>query len=344
MKSALVISGGGSKGAFAVGVLKELFLTYPGLDFDIYVGTSTGSLVVSLASLGKMDTLEELYTHITNDDILKKSNIGDRINDTSIFDVSPLWHLIEKTFTDADYQQLLDSGKRVMLNTVCLQTQQLNVFTNDASSVNPSDYVIQQTINANHFRRAMLASSCQPVFMQPILIGRDVPGAVHPEYQFVDGGVLEYIGIQMAIDAGAKNILAIMLSAEEDTVVQSTFTNLMEILGQTIDILVSDSGKNDMKLFEQHNAALKYIAAAKSKMKDTGISDQQIEEYFQIPGSDLFQDKAPVNIIKIRPNKPLGGGPGGLNFNPAEMQGMLATGQLVFNDVAAHVNFDSFIV
>ena len=50
MKRALVISGGGSKGAFAVGVLKQLFATYPNLDFDIYVGTSAGSLVVTLAA------------------------------------------------------------------------------------------------------------------------------------------------------------------------------------------------------------------------------------------------------------------------------------------------------
>ena len=49
MKKALVISGGGSKGAFAGGVaeylLKEKKNTY-----DIFLGTSTGSLMVSRLS------------------------------------------------------------------------------------------------------------------------------------------------------------------------------------------------------------------------------------------------------------------------------------------------------
>ncbi|MGZ8522928.1 MAG: patatin-like phospholipase family protein, partial [Chitinophagaceae bacterium] len=47
MKKALVISGGGSKGAFAVGVYKHLISGYA-LDFDVLVGTSTGSLIVPL--------------------------------------------------------------------------------------------------------------------------------------------------------------------------------------------------------------------------------------------------------------------------------------------------------
>ena len=58
MKKALVISGGGSKGAFAGGVaeylLKEKKNTY-----DIFLGTSTGSLMVSHLALGKIDALKK---------------------------------------------------------------------------------------------------------------------------------------------------------------------------------------------------------------------------------------------------------------------------------------------
>jgi predicted acylesterase/phospholipase RssA len=44
---ALVISGGGSKGAFAVGVLKYLFQE-KGHEYDIISGTSTGALIAPL--------------------------------------------------------------------------------------------------------------------------------------------------------------------------------------------------------------------------------------------------------------------------------------------------------
>lgn len=343
MKRALVISGGGSKGAFAVGVLRELFATYPLLDFDIYVGSSTGSLVVSLASIGKMDTLEHLYTSLTNDDLLVRGNIVDKLNDTSIFDVTPLWSRIKENYTDYDYESLKTSNKKVFVNTVCLQTQELTVFTNDVDSINPSDYLVQQTLNANHFRRALLASCCQPVFMQPIQVGRDVPNAPNPDYQYIDGGVLEYVGIQMAIDAGATDILAIMLSADEPDSAKPQFRNLMEILGETIDILVSDVGKNDVKLVEQHNTALEYISAVKKKIKQSGIAQEAIEEYFRVAGYEWIAEKEPVRLIKIRPSQSLGGGPGGLNFDPNEMRGMLARGRMTFQDVAMNTDFNRFM-
>ena len=73
MKKALVISGGGSKGAFAGGVaeylLKEKKNTY-----DIFLGTSTGSLMVSHLALGKIDALKKIYTEV---------------NQRSIFNVNP---------------------------------------------------------------------------------------------------------------------------------------------------------------------------------------------------------------------------------------------------------------
>src|SRR6266496_2847586 len=100
MKRALVISGGGSKGAFAVGVIRRLLNTFPNLDFDIYVGTSTGSLIVPFAALKEFDALEALYTTQKTENIIQKFNIGDRLDEHSIFEATPLWHLIETNLTD----------------------------------------------------------------------------------------------------------------------------------------------------------------------------------------------------------------------------------------------------
>ena len=337
MKRALVISGGGSKGAFAVGVLKELFATYPGLDFDIYVGTSTGSLVVSLASVNGMDILDKVYTGITNADLLIEANIIDKLGDTSIFDVTPAWNLIQKNYTDADYNLLKASGKKVFLTTACLQTGDLCIFGNDTSTIRTTDYKVIQTINANHFRRAMLASSCEPVFMNPIKVGRDVPGAANADYQYVDGGVLEYVGLHMAIDAGATEIFAILLSPEKSNEVNPQYTDLLGILGATVDMLTSEVGKNDVVLADQYAAAVNYIAEVKAAMLSDGMSQSSIDKYFTLSQPNIFQNKEAIKIFKIRPDGPLGGGPGGLTFNSNEMKGMLAKGQSVFNDFAANL-------
>lgn len=335
MKRALVISGGGSKGAFAVGALKQLSATYPRLDFDIYVGTSAGSLVVSLASLKMFDTLEKVYTSISNRDLFIEGNIIDRLGDTSLFDVRPSWNLIQKYYPDANYQKLLASDKQVFLNTVCLQTNQLTVFTNDASSIKPDGYKVVQTINANHFRRAMLASACEPVFMPPIQVGRDVPGAANPKFQYVDGGVIEYAGVQMAIDAGAQEIFVILLSPEKSTVVKSQFTNLLDILGKTVDILTGEVGKNDIAITDQYAAALQYIEDVKAQMLDAGVSQDSIDQYFTLAAPNIFQNKTAIKIFKIRPHDALGGGPGGLTFDPHEMKEMVAKGHNIFDDFAA---------
>ena len=60
---ALVISGGGSKGAFAGGVAQFLIEEVK-RDYDIFVGTSTGSLLLSHLALSKVDKIKEIYSNV----------------------------------------------------------------------------------------------------------------------------------------------------------------------------------------------------------------------------------------------------------------------------------------
>jgi predicted acylesterase/phospholipase RssA len=339
MNRALVISGGGSKGAFAVGVIKRLLQEYPNLTFDSYVGTSTGSLIAPLAAMGAYDLLEKLYTSITNDDIISKSNLGDRLNEHSVFDANPLWNLITQYYNDDNYEILKNSGKKIYLNTVCLQTSELVVFTNDPNPIEPKFYEIKTITSADHFRKAVMASACQPVFMPPIKVNSKVPGEPNPSFQFVDGGVREYAGVQMAIDSGATEIFTILLSTGEKVIVDSEFKSIFPILQQTIDIFTEDVGKNDLIIPQQYNEALQYIDAVKRKMKRLGVDAAQINEYFTIKGKENpYEDKLPLKLFTFRPEKPLGGGPGGLTFDKDEMKRMLAAGQKVSSNFIASLN------
>ena len=60
---ALVISGGGSKGAFAGGVAQFL-IQEARHKYDIFVGTSTGSLLISHLALGKIDKIKDIYSNV----------------------------------------------------------------------------------------------------------------------------------------------------------------------------------------------------------------------------------------------------------------------------------------
>lgn len=325
---ALVISGGGSKGAFAVGVIKRLLNEYPGLDFDIIVGTSTGSLIAPLAALNEINLLEQLYTTQTSNSIVLQNRLGDRLGDVSIFDANPLWKLVQQYYNDQCYTDVLATGKKIFLTTTCLQTGELTVFTTATDPFEDKNYAVRTLAHADHFRKAVMASACQPVFMQPIKVNKNVPNEPNPDFQFVDGGVREYAGIEMAIDNGATEIFTILLSPDGKDTETDEYTDLFSILRRTIDIFTDDVGKNDLIIPLQYNEALSYIDAVKRKMIRNGMSADDVKNLFNIRGRESpWEEKIPIKIWIIRPDAPLGGGPGGLSFDPTAMREMIKKGQ-----------------
>lgn len=329
-KTALVISGGGSKGAFAVGALKAIFQHSPQLKFDILIGTSTGALIAPLASPKDIKLLEQLYTTVKTDDVITTYNVGNRfLTADSIFGVEPLARLMQQYYTDAFFQDLVARPYNVILATTCLQTEEAVYFSSKPISLPTEHHVI--TVNkADHFRRAVMASACQPVFMTPIEV---IPGT-QPVRQYVDGGVREYAGVQLAIEQGADEIFVILLSAEGSTPVDKRYTSVPDILMRTIDIFTADVSENDLIIPQLYNRALNYMDAVRANLKQYGIPDSQIGQLLNVPGNP-FSGKRSVNMHIIRPEGYLGGGPGGLTFDPAEMKGMVTKGLNSMNQYIA---------
>lgn len=328
MNKALIISGGGSKGAFAVGVIKDLITTYQ-LNFDTVVGTSTGSLIAPLAAMQQLETLEHLYTSFTTEDLIEKYNIGARLNESSLFTANGLGARVKEIFTDNFYAALISAGKKIYLTSTCLQSEELVVFTTDPHPAPGSYYTVQKIQNADHFRRAIMASASQPVFMPPIQVNKILPGAAHPDYQFVDGGVREYAGVGIALDAGATELFTILLAAKNNQPDNTVYKDLFSILMQTIDIFITDVSANDLYGPKQLINFINYINDTRQNISQAGISGELIEKYFSSlnPAYQNLTDRKPVKWHIIQPDQSLGGGPGGLEFDPSEMKQMLATGQ-----------------
>ena len=322
---ALVIGGGGSKGAFAVGVLKYIHQNVQPIDtFDIYSGTSTGSLISPLALLGEMDKLERVYTTSTNDDILVKHSFGRILTDISIYDATPLLRLIERTLSGAQLAAILNSPKRLYLSGVSLQTQELVHFA--TKDTPPTDaYRIARLRTAVDLQRAMLASSCQPIYMQPIDVFRQ------RVEQFCDGGVRENTPLQVAVDNGATEIIAISMGPKPGQSVFSTtlLTQAASILGFTIDTFSSDVGQNDYRLPQLTAAMNQYLKLVKDQLRANGVNPSVIASSFAAPGNPLL-NKPLLKLHEIRPDVNLStsefGGEGGLDFNPEKMKRMLQLG------------------
>ena len=77
MKQAIALAGGGTKGAYQVGAWKAM--RELGIPFDIVTGTSIGSVTAALMVQGDFDRAWELWTHITEEQImLERADATDR--------------------------------------------------------------------------------------------------------------------------------------------------------------------------------------------------------------------------------------------------------------------------
>lgn len=209
---ALVISGGGSKGAFAGGVaqylLEELHHNY-----DLFVGTSTGSLLISHLALDKVEKIKEIYTSVNQKSIfsscpflIKEDKFGGKQIAIDHFTVLRnfmkgkktfgeslnLRKLIEKSVTEVEFNNLKASEKEVIVTVSNLSLNQV-----EYKSVNDFEY--------QDFLDWIWISSNYTPFMS--LVKKD-------NCEYADGGFGSMVPIEEAINRGATTIDVIVLETE----------------------------------------------------------------------------------------------------------------------------------
>jgi predicted acylesterase/phospholipase RssA len=167
----------------------------------------------------------------------------------------------------------------------------------------------------------MLASSSIPVLMSPA--GVQPGGAGDP---FVDGGVREYAPIQVAIDAGATDIVVILLAPKDRGPAKENLTRLTGVLQRTIDLLSEEVGDGDTKIAQLYTAGARYLQAIRDGLvRDHGLTPQQADAAMApAAAQNPFAGKRAVALRVIRPTGPLQGGT--LVFDPVAMQANLTTG------------------
>ena len=111
---------------------------------------------------------------------------------------------------------------------------------------------------------------------------------------------------------------------------------MFSILERTVSIFTDDVGKNDLIIPKLFNEGLEYIDAVKKKMISKGIGENEVDDYFTISGLESpYENKKPIKLFQFRPKAPLGGGAGGLSFDPVEMREMIAKGETSGNEFIA---------
>ena len=208
---ALVISGGGSKGAFAGGVAQYL-IENKKYDYDIFIGTSTGSLLVSHLALKKVDKIKSVYTSVSQRAIFsscpfiikrKRGMETIKINHFNVLkniltgsktfgQSHNLRSLIKKTLTVRDFNALKKSNMEVVVTVSNLSLNQV-----EYKSIKDFDY--------EEFCDWIWISCNYTPFMSLVKKGG---------CEYADGGLGSMVPIEEAVKRGATVVDAIILQTE----------------------------------------------------------------------------------------------------------------------------------
>ena len=208
---ALVISGGGSKGAFAGGVAQYLIQELK-RDYQLYIGTSTGSLLVSHLALNNIEKIKTVYTNVNNDSIfnvcpftVKKKhgtqNIG--INHINVLinffrgsktfgESYNLKKLIKNTLTEEEFMFLKNSAMDIVVTVSNISVNQVEYKSLKAFSYEEFVDWIWISCNYTPFMSLVKKNGCE----------------------YADGGLGNMVPIEEAIARGATEVDAIILQTE----------------------------------------------------------------------------------------------------------------------------------
>lgn len=242
---ALVISGGGSKGAFAGGVAQYL-LENEKNNYDIFIGTSTGSLLVCHLALNKIEAIKKIYTSVNQNSIFSRNPF--KIKNKDGIDIISINHfnvlinflrgsktfgesynlkkLIRKTISKADFLELKNSDKTVIVTVTNLSRSEV-----EYKAIADFDYYefcdwIWISCNYLPFMSLVIKDNCE----------------------YGDGGFTSLVPIREAINRGATEVDVVILETEVYISPKLTGKNPFALLINLFGTLLDQVKKNDIAI------------------------------------------------------------------------------------------------
>ncbi|NLW58727.1 MAG: hypothetical protein GX073_00020 [Firmicutes bacterium] len=286
MKRALVLSGGGSKGAFEVGAIANL-VNKKKLDFQLLTGTSVGAL--NAAFLGQArnhQELQELAEELTglwlgikgNRCIYRGGLFGSLWRFASrgaLYNPRGLRDLIHRRI---DSERLFHPRTVVKVTVVSFETGKLLCADSRCRELQP-DYLAY-----------VLASASMPFFFPAVPIAGQ---------HWYDGGLRDLTPLAAAIKEHPDEIIVITTFPIgpnlEAALPPARPGHALKAILRTVEILLSEIAVNDLQLAQEINKA-----------------------WWRYPG------KRPIPIQIIAPTKPLPGDT--LSFDPGQIRANLHAG------------------
>ncbi len=303
MTQALVLSGGGARGAYQAGAVKALatlFHQQAACPFPIITGASAGAINAAFLAANAHDfsngtqRLADLWSGLTTDRIYQTnvSSLGamafkllsdlmfggfkKHLRSKSLLDTSPLKQLLEETIDFSRIQSNIDQQN----------LQSLEISATDYSSSENVSFLCQhnQELEWKRVKRRsehvhltshhILASSAIPIFFPPVKVG---------DGWFGDGCLRNSAPLSPAVRLGASKILIIGVKKQKLAATSLAFKEISmgRILGVLLNSIFMDAIDEDLERLRMLNHAVE-------KMPNAGRGEfRKIETLSIMPSIDI---------------------------------------------------------
>ncbi|UCF29971.1 MAG: patatin-like phospholipase family protein [bacterium] len=231
-RTALVLSGGGAKGAFQVGVEKYL-REEKGFSWDIIAGVSVGALNGAMLAMERYRRLEVIWRTICHNRVYTgKVNLWTAVRlfmgKLSIYGNDPLAEIIESEVEPENFKVDLRVG------TVSLRTGRYTIYRGDDPNI----------------KKAILASTVVPLLWPPQYVSSEC------QYM-VDGSLIRFSPIGDVLDADPEEVVVINCWPRDRGPRSGRFRNVLDIGLRALDISSAGIISSDIHEFTHINRNVK---------------------------------------------------------------------------------------
>lgn len=307
--NALVLPGGGARGAYQVGVLRAVAEMLPrrsASPFSILSGTSAGAINTTvLASRARLfhvgvAELEHVWRNFRSQDVFKTDTLTltrnslhwlltlvtgglGRQNPLALLDNDPLRQLLKRRINFAAIQKSIDNGYLDALSVTAAgySSARSVSFYQGVENISPWRRVRRigrrEDIDLEH----LMASIAVPIVFPSVPLG--------PEY-FGDGAMRQATPLSPAVHLGADRILVIGVRNEsmdppEPEGEDPSYPSLGRVAGYVLDALFMDGLSADLERMARINTMLHQMPAG-SVEGDAGPL-RTIEAFVMLPSEDV---------------------------------------------------------
>lgn len=277
MTRALVLSGGGVKGAYQVGVLRK-WMCEDKIEYDTFSGVSVGALNASIlaqVSHGKPHEayrlMKDIWDVVDNSNIRRDWNFFGKIAALwkgHVYNTKPLQDWVKR---DVHPEALKASGKQLLVGATCLDTGMYKVVREDTPDL----------------WKWVYASAAFPLFFQEALLEGQL---------WVDGGARNVTPLGDVIRQGADEIDIIMTSNPNKIKHWNhKGKKIWQKAFRLLEILMSEITLNDIQ-----------TAGLKNDLARLGAGYKEVKIRLIYPEDQLVDDSLDFNPESIREMQEIG--------------------------------------